>query len=133
MAQAIRQTYCLQRSLSPGCAFLGQHPGIDERQGHVLQGCVGWLQIEGLEDKPDPLVAKEGQCAVSGLAQVLSVHRYLALRGRIEASDDVQEGALATARRSYHCHKLPVVNDQIHAVQGVDLVLAHLVGPADLS
>ncbi len=72
-----------------------------ERQPDILGRGEGGEQIEELEDDPD-VVAPEGRALLVGEAvNVDPLDRDRALIGRLEASQHVQQGALAASARPH--------------------------------
>ena len=68
----------------------------DPGQGDVFfQGQEG-QQVEGLEYHPHPIPPESGPLGLPELRQVAAVQEYPAAAHRLQAADDMQQGALAT-------------------------------------
>ena len=85
-------------------------------------------QVEGLEDEADLLVADAGQLIVVELGDVVTVEPVAAAGGRIEATDEVHQGRLAGAGGAHDGDVFVMADAQVDAAEGVDLLIAHLVG-----
>ncbi len=85
-------------------------------------------EIEGLEDEADLLVANAGELVVVELGDVVAVEPVVALRGRVEAADEVHQRGFAGAGGAHDGDVLVVADAEVDAAQGVDLLVAHLVG-----
>ena len=80
----------------------------DHRRHHdVLQRRHPLEQVEELEHDADVLAPHDRQAALIHAGERLPGDHDLALVGHIESGDDVQQGRLATARRSHHGDELP--------------------------
>ena len=104
--------------------FLG-HPGVDERQLHVVERGGAGQQVEGLEDEADLAVAHRGQLVVVHLRDHLAAQHVGAPAGGVEAAHDVHEGGLAGAGGAHHRHVLAPIDGEGDPAQGVDLLPAH--------
>ena len=102
--------------------------GIDQRQLDVVQRGRARQQVEGLEDETDLLVADARQLVVVHLADLFAVEEVGALRGRVEAANQVHQRRLARARRPHDGDVFAAVDQDGHAAQGVNLLVAHLIG-----
>jgi hypothetical protein len=125
VVDALAQLDHLQRLAGAGeTLFLGD-AGVDERQLHVVQRGRARQQVEGLEDEADLAVAHGRQLVVVHLGHHVAVQHVAALRGRVQAADDVHERRLARARRPHHRHVLALRDLERDAAQRVDLFGAH--------
>jgi hypothetical protein len=68
-----------------------------QRQADVFADGQGRNQVEELEDKADAGASKEGALAIRQGGQVLAVHPDLPAVRRIDTTDQVEQGAFATA------------------------------------
>ena len=109
-------------------ALFAGHAGIDQRQFHVVQRGGAGQQVEGLENEADFLVADARQLVVAHLADQVAVDVILALAGGVQAADQVHQGRLSRTRRPHDGDVLAALDLDIHAGNGVDLLVAHDVG-----
>jgi hypothetical protein len=118
----------LERRLRALLPLARGHAGVDERQLDVVERRGARQQVEGLEDEPDLLVADARQLVVVHRAHLLAVQEVGALRRRVEAADEVHQRGLAGTRRAHDGHVLALLDLDRDPAQGVDLLLAHLIG-----
>jgi hypothetical protein len=118
----------LEDGLGAGDALGGGGAVVDEGQLDVVQRGGAGEQVEGLEDEADLLVADAGEFVVVELADVVAVEPVLALGRGVEAADEVHQRRLAGAGGAHDGDVLVVLDAQVDAAQGVDLLVAHLVG-----
>ena len=85
--------------------------GQQERQLDVFQSGQHRDQVVSLEDETDIVGPPTSDLRLAQVAEVLSVHKYLAARGAIEPGDQVQEGRLARARRAHPGRETPPAFD----------------------
>ena len=112
-------------------AGLGRrHSAQLQRQGHVLLGRKRRQQIERLEDEPHPLAADDGALVVVQRGQIDAFQQHLAAGGRFHSAEDVQQGALARARRTHDRQQFALADLEVDAAQGVNANLA--LGPVVL-
>ena len=108
--------------------FFGRDAGIDQRQLDVMQRCGAGQQIERLEYESDFFVANAGQLIVGHRADEIAVDEVLAPGRCIETSDQVHQSRFAGTRRSHDRDVLAALDLDVHAGDGVDLLVAHDVG-----
>ena len=90
-------------------------------------------QVEGLEDEADFLVADAGQLIVVKFADQLAVEPVLALGRGVEAADQVHQRRLAGAGGAHDGDVLVVLDAEVDAAQGVNLLLrSHVVGAPEI-
>ena len=94
--------------------------GNPHRHLDVLHGLELGQQVMELEDEPDVPVAKLHERGVVHLRQRLSRHHDRARAGTIEAAQQVQQRALADARRADDGHHLPRLHVEIEIAQHVN-------------
>ena len=81
-------------------------PDVAGGQEHVVQGGEPREEEEGLEDVADGGTAHAGLAAPAKVAHPLSAEPDLAAVGRLEQSQQIQEGGLARSRRTRYRHEL---------------------------
>ena len=111
--------------------FGRRHAAQLQRQGHVLLGRERRQQVERLEDEAHPLAADDRALVVVERGQIDAFEQHLAAAGRFDAAEDVQQGALARARRAHDRQQFALADLEVDAAQGVDAHLA--LGPVVLS
>jgi len=114
-----------QGLLGPLDPLLGRHAGIDQRQFDVVQGRGARQQVEGLEDEADLLVADAGQFVVAQVAHQVAVDEVIAFGGRVQAADQVHQRRLARSRRPHDGDILAALDLEVHAGDGMNLLVAH--------
>ena len=114
----------MRSAISPRDGVL---PGDRERQRDVLAHVEERDQVEGLEDEPGPVAAQPRGAVVGELADDLALEDDLAARGPVEAAEQLQERALAAARRAHERDELTGGHGQGDAAQRVDGRLAERV------
>jgi len=85
-----------------------------DRQGHVLQCGEGGDQVEGLEDKPDLLVADARQGAFVQIGDVHAVDEHTPIAGGVQPADQAQEGGFAAAGRPADSQELAPADGHGH-------------------
>ena len=103
------------------------------RQGDVLRDRERRQQIEGLEHEPDPLAPQDGQAALAQPRQVGVAERDGAGSRPVEPRCDVEERALAGARRAHDGGERPAREPDADAVEGHDGAIALAVDIADVA
>lgn len=106
MIGAFPQADQLDQSGGALFAFRRGHPLQEERQGDVLEHIHCWQKVEELEDQSHLTPPEVGQCRVTGRVQGEAVDHDFALRGMIEAGEQVDERALAATTRTADRHEL---------------------------
>ena len=91
------------------------------RHHHVLERREGRQQVVELEDEADGLAAQPRAGLVVERAGWLAEQFDLALGGRIELAQQVQQGRLARTRRANECGELAAAQLEAEAVQHLDL------------
>ena len=85
-------------------------------------------KVERLEDEADLLVADAREFVIVQLRNIVAVEPVLAFTWGVEAPDKVHQRGLARTRWSHDGDVLVVLDAEIDAAQGIDLLIAHLVG-----
>jgi len=94
----IAQSDIFQSLPGPFPAFVRGHPGVNQRQFHVMQRIRARQQIESLEDKTNLAIANRRQFVVGHRRDILPVELVAPGRRRIEAAEHVHQRRLAAAR-----------------------------------
>src|SRR5690606_24091407 len=84
---------------------------------HVLQRGALREEMVHLEYETDFLRTDPGDLVLGEPAGVGPVDDDLALRGRVERAEEIEEGALAAARRPHDGEALPRLDDEIQAIE----------------
>ena len=113
-------------------AVLAIHAGVDERQLDVVQRAGAGQQVEGLEHEADFLVADAGELVVVHFADQVAVEVVQAGGGRIQAADQVHQRGLAGAGGAHDGDVLALLDFDVDAGDGVDFLIAHDVGLAQV-
>ena len=74
--------------------------------------------METLEHKAQRLVAQTCRLAVRQSQRIAARYLQRALRGGVEQSHQVEQGALATPRRTHDAYKFSLTNVEVHILQG---------------
>ncbi len=111
-----------------GGALGGGSAVVDEGQLDVVERGGAGEEVEGLEDEADLLVADAGEFVVVELGDVVAVEPVAALRGGVEAADEVHQRGFAGAGGAHDGDVLVVADAEVDAAESVDLLVAHLVG-----
>ena len=90
-----------------------------ERQRHVLRRRQRREQVEELEDHPDMVASERGSFLVAEGVHVDALDLDLPLIGRLEAAEDVQQGALAAAARAHDRDELARVHGERDTSDGL--------------
>jgi hypothetical protein len=101
---------------------------VDKGKLDVVERGGAGEKVEGLEDEAYLFVADTGEFVVVELGDVVAVEPVFALRGGVEAADEVHQRGFAGAGGSHDRDVLVVADAEVDATQGVDLLVAHLVG-----
>ena len=80
-----------------------------------------------LEDKADVAVSKGDPLRVAKAHQVRAADRHHAAIGPIEPAKNVEQRALADARRADNCHHLPRVNGKVEIAEHGEHGVSHRV------
>ena len=123
----------LEDCLGAGDALGGGGAVVDEGQLDVVQRGGAGEQVEGLEDEADFLVADAGELVVVERGDVVAVEPVVALGGRVEAADEVHQRGFAGAGGAHDGDVLVVADAEVDAAEGVDLLVAHLVGLPEIA
>ena len=113
-------------------ALLGGDTGVQQGQLHVLLHGQLWDQVVLLEDKTQHFVPDFRLLVVIhsrdvGAAQVVGAGGW-----HVQTADDVHGRGLAGSGLAHDGHELSWVDGDIHPVQGMDLLGAHLVDLIDI-
>jgi len=109
-------------------AFGGRGAVIDERQFYIMERGGAGEQVEGLEDEANLLVSDAGKLIVVQLRDIVAVEPVFPLRRGVEAADEVHQCGLARAGWTHDGNVLVVADAEVDTAQGMDLLVAHLVG-----
>ena len=109
-------------------ALVGGGSVVDQGQLDVVERGGPGQQVEGLEDEADLLVTDASQLVVVELGDVVSVEPVLALRGRVEAADEVHQRGFSGAGGPHDGDVFVVADAEIDAAEGVNLLITHLIG-----
>src|SRR5690606_31699434 len=90
-------------------------------------------QLEALEHEADLAVARAGPLVVRQVLDVLAVEPVVAAGGRVEAAQDVEQRALARARRADDGRHLAARDLEPGPGQRGDPLVTHLVVASDLA
>lgn len=104
--------------------FTRQILAVKQRIFDVFGGREHGQQIERLEDEADGSRAQVGQLVGRPSTDILVVDIDLAAGWRVNAADQIQQGGLATARRSGDRQKNPGIEGQGNILQGLDFLFA---------
>ena len=127
-----RQPHPLQGPDRPLPPLAGGHPGVQQGQLHVLQHVELGNQVVLLEDEAQHLVADLRLLVVVHGGHVHAPQPVGAGGGYVQTADDVHGGGLARPGGAHDGHELPLVDGEVHPVQGVDGILPHLIDLIDL-
>ena len=116
------------RTRSASSPRLGIEPGDRERQADVLADVQERDEVERLEDEAGPVAAQARGLVVVEGADRLALEEDLAGRRPVEAAEELEERALAAARRTHQGDELAGRHGQGHAAQGLDGRLAEGIG-----
>ena len=90
-------------------------------------------QVEGLEDESDFLVADAGELVVVEFADELAVEPVLAFGWGVEAADEIHQRRFAGAGGAHDGDVFVVLDAEVDAAQGMDLLLrSHVVGAPEI-
>ena len=104
-----------------------------QRQADVLRDRERGQQVEGLEHEPDPLAPQDRQPPLAEPRQVGVAERDGAGGGPVEPRRDVEERALAGARRAHDRGERPSRELDADAVEGDDGAVALAMDLADVA
>jgi hypothetical protein len=128
MVHALAEVDGFEDELGAGDAFGGGGSVVDEGELNVMQSGGAGEQVEGLEDETDLLVADAGELVVVELGDVVAVEPVAALGGAVEAADEVHERGFAGAGGTHDGDVLVVADADVDAAEGIDDLVAHLIG-----
>jgi hypothetical protein len=117
-----------ERLLGAFNALGGWSAVIDERQLDIVERACARQQVEGLEDESDFLVPDSREFIVIQFADELTVEPVLAFRRRVEAANEVHQSRFAGARGTHDRDVFILLDAEVDAAQGMDLLLrSHVV------
>lgn len=93
---------------------------IVQRNLNVFQNCVLRDQIERLKDKANQMIANVRQIVVAQFRNAVSAEDILATGGPVERTEQVEQRALAAARRAHNGDEIPLRKLHTHAMKGFD-------------
>lgn len=117
-----------QAILSPGFTVFILHPRKNQWQHNVFERRIGALQVKGLKNKANILIAVGRQLTVTGAGQLVTVDYDGAAIRMIQAANDVGQSGLTRARRPGDGDKFTGVNFKRNAIQGVQGFVAEMIG-----
>src|SRR6266511_3657067 len=132
VVHAVAQAHAFEGPRGLGAPLPGRHPGVDQRQLHVVERVGAREEVELLEDEPDLFVPDARQFVVRQIAHLLAVEPVLAGSGRVEAPDQVHERGLPRARRAHDAHELVLLDLDVDPPQRAHHLAAHIVIPGQL-
>ena len=106
----VPQAHTLQGLAGNLQALLAAHPGVEQGQGHVLQGALPGEQVEALEHKANAVQAHVRKLVVAALGNILALQDVLPRGGAVQAADDIHQGGFAGAGGAHNGHVLPFVH-----------------------
>jgi hypothetical protein len=104
-----------------------------QRQADVLRDGERGQQVEGLEHEPDPLAPQDGQLSLAEPRQVGVAERHRARVRPVEPCGDVEECALAGARRAHDRGERPSREIDADAIECDDGAIARAMDLADVA
>ena len=128
----VGKAHPLQGADRPLPALLGGDAGVQQRKLHILLHRQLWDQVVLLEDKAQHLVADLRLLVIVHGGHVGTAQMVSAGGRHIQTADDVHGRGFAGTGLAHDGHKLPGVDGDIHPVQGVNLLGAHLVDLVDI-
>ena len=120
-----------QQLLHTGVDFRARHADALHRVRDVLRDRLLHEQVELLENHAN-LAAHLAKLLLAHVRHVLPVNEDFALRGRVEAVDAADEGALACARETDDAENIALANLQADVVQRDDLAAGYGVDLLDV-
>ena len=124
MPQALAQTHCLQCLAGARMARLDRIAADPQRHRHVVQRAELGQQVMKLINKTQVLIAQAPLLPSAQARELLAHEEHLALRGRVQPSEQVQQGALARTRGSDDGDGLARLHRQVDATQHLDIQTA---------
>src|SRR5512139_309479 len=107
--------------------------GQNERQLYVLEGGEDRDQIIELEDEPDMRGAPGGELRFGQTGDVDVPHGDRAGVGPVQTRNEIQQGALAGARRAHERQEFPLDDGQRDALEHRDDLVSPAVGLAEVA
>jgi hypothetical protein len=104
---------------------------VEQRQRDVLLDGQARQEVEGLEDEADAVGPVPGPPVGVEAGDLLAVEDDAAFARRVHEAEDVHERRLARARGAEDGDEFALLEIQIHAVQSMDVLIAHAVGLAE--
>ncbi len=105
------------------------HPSDGEREGDVLLDGQEGYEVEGLEDETRLLTPQPRRLAVREATDHVAVEDDLTARGPVQAAEQVEQRALARARRAHEGDELTTSDREGDAAQRLHVGLAEPVAP----
>ena len=97
------------------------HTTDKQRHGHIVERSEFAQEVVELVDKAERPISHTGPRAVIHPAERLSFKNNLPRSRGIEASQKLQQGALARPRRTHHCERLATIQSKINRGKGTNL------------
>src|SRR5689334_8313324 len=85
------------------------------------------MEVEGLKDEPDLLVAHASELIVAHRRDELAIEPVFASIRRVETADDIHERRLARARWTHDRHVLVSTDGDVHAAERAYDFTTHIV------
>src|SRR6185312_2810108 len=114
-------------------ALRGPKLGQQQRQFHVLLRAQHRQQVVELEHEADVGRAPFCERALAEFVDARAADRDAAVAGRIQATDQVQQGGLARSGRTHQGEEVALRDVEIDMMQHFDLLLAAFVYFADIA
>ena len=91
VVHAVGEPDLLEDLPGPGLPVCAGRPGVNERQGHILEGRVARHEVERLEDEANPPVPDVGQGVVVKGAHILPSEAVTARCWGVQATEHVHQ------------------------------------------
>ena len=132
MAPLVVQPHLGQRLVGPLPALPLRHPGVHQRDLYIFQQIQLGQEIVLLEDEAKHLVPNLCQLIFVHLAHIPALEEVGALRGYIQAADDIHTCGLARTGGTYDGHEFPLADLKGDVVGGLYRGVPHMVILADV-
>ena len=128
----VSQAHTAQRRHCPLLPLFRADTGVQQGQLHVFQHGQFGDQVVLLEDKPQHFVPDLRLLIVVHGGYVHAPQMVGTAGGNIQTADDVHGGGFAGTGLAHNGYKLPLVDGEAHAVQSVNVLVAHMVDLVDV-
>ena len=126
------KTHPAQGCHSPLLPLFRADTGVQQGQLHVFQHGQLGDQVVLLEDEPQHFVPDLRLLVIIHGGYVHAPQMVGTAGGNIQTADDVHGGGFAGTGLAHNGYKLPLVDGKAHAVQGVNVLVAHVVDLVDV-